>query len=146
MDWALSDTPPEGQKPEQGFQLPYTGKSLAGMQDPVADRFQAMAGKYAELMGKPIRVDDAFRSHEAQAEGYREKPSLVAPPGHSQHELGRALDIDETQADELDRLGLLQDYGFHRPMLGEKGNKREPWHIEPAPDFEQKGSGLVNRR
>lgn len=41
------------------------------------------------------------------------------------------MDIDEVQANELAKTGLLQKYGFYRPMMSHTpGHKFEPWHIE----------------
>ena len=122
----------------------YVNKSLAGVQLDVADRFESMAMDYQAMTGEPIKIDDAFRTEEQQAEGYRKKPHLVAPPGQSNHPKGLALDIDTTQAHELDSLGLLDEFGFHRPMMGHgKSGKYEPWHIEPVPDFEKKAGKIA---
>ena len=131
----------------QEFKLPYTGKSLAGVRDEVADNFQAMADEYYQLTGNQVQVNDAHRTRDMQTEAYRTKPNLAAPPGQSRHEDlsgtgSEALDIDETQANDLDRLGLLSEYGFHRPMLGQgKSGKVEKWHLEPI-DIEK----MINSR
>lgn len=110
---------------------PYVGQaSLTNMNTDFMSAFDQMAGEYYEKTGKQIKIDDAWRSYEAQAEAYRKKPQLAAPPGHSLHEQGRAMDINSNQANELASMGLLEKYGFHRPMLGKGGGKDEPWHIQ----------------
>lgn len=105
--------------------------NLKGMRPEYMDAFSAMAADYYRRTGKQLRVDDAFRTKEAQAAGYKAKPGLVAPPGHSLHERGLAMDINPDQAAELARMGLLEQYGFTRPMMNRTpGRKYEPWHVE----------------
>lgn len=124
--------------------LPYSGKAnFEGVNPQFMDNFQQMANEYMTQTGKQLTVNDAFRTRETQAKAYKEKPNLAAPPGHSWHERGMAMDIDETQANELDKLGLLGKYGFERPMMTKApGKKYEPWHIQWAP-FEAKASKVA---
>lgn len=130
--------------------LPYSGKAnFEGVNPQFMDNFQQMANEYMTQTGKQLTVNDAFRTRETQAKAYKEKPNLAAPPGHSWHERGMAMDIDETQANELAKLkdesgvDLLSKYGFHRPMMTKApGKKYEPWHIQWAP-FEPKASKIA---
>lgn len=87
--------------------------------------FTGMAKEYHALTGKSINVNEAFRSYEDQADLYRRMPNRAAKPGNSTHEFGLAVDINSTDTQELDRLGLLRKYGFSTSIGGEK------WHIEP---------------
>ena len=91
----------------------------------VRELFTGMAKEYNALTGKTIHVNQAFRSYEEQAALYAKDPSKAAKPGNSTHEYGLAIDINSSDADELDKLGLMRKYGFTRPIGGEK------WHLEP---------------
>lgn len=91
----------------------------------VHSRFNAMLAEYKARGGtRDIQVNSAYRSREEQARIYAEKPGQAARPGSSVHELGRAIDIHSADANELDRMGLLDKYGFSRPV------PNEPWHIQ----------------
>ncbi len=92
-----------------------------------------MAEEYKQKTGKPITVTDGFRSMEEQTRLYQQKPDLAAPPGRSMHQFGVAADIGTATGNELGEMGLLDKYGFTRPMYpGRRGGKVEPWHIEPT--------------
>lgn len=95
-------------------------------------RFEDMARDFHEQTGYPLRVTDTFRSREEQADVFRRKPNLAVAPGKSRHEYGDALDIDQSQVPTLEKLGLIDKYGFHRPAL----SKGERWHLE-LPRFEK---------
>jgi hypothetical protein len=86
------------------------------------NRFASMAGEYYDLTGGNIQVNSAKRSGKG-----------------SVHNYGYAIDINSSDANELNKLGLLDKYGFHRPLLNwgkYPGGKNEPWHIEPYPGNE----------
>jgi hypothetical protein len=124
----------------QSLQQPQQGKNnmYQGMSEDFINRFQAMNAAYKSQTGKDINVTDAFRTNAQQAEVYRNKPNLAAPPGYSNHEKGMAMDINTTQANELAQMGLLDKFGFTRPMLGQgSSGKNEPWHIELNPSVIQ---------
>lgn len=101
-----------------------------GQIDPVLrDRFGQMAQDFYEQTGQPLKVTDSFRSDEEQADVYRRKPELAAPAGQSKHNrkgVAHALDLDTNQVPKVEELGLLNKYGFSRPVL----HKGEIWHIE----------------
>lgn len=80
-----------------------------------------------------IHVVSGFRTHEAQARLWRDAvdryggptaaDDWVAPPGHSMHERGLAVDLGgdlDLAATIIDRLGL----PLYRPL------PNEPWHFE----------------
>ena len=95
-----------------------------GLNPGTKDSFVAMAEDYRKQGGKrPLNIESARRTTEQQEKLYRENPTLAAKPGRSLHEQGRALDIDRATAGELEKMGLLQKYGFARNVKG------EPWHI-----------------
>lgn len=101
-------------------------------------KFENMAQDFYQQTGVPLRVTDSFRSNEEQADVYRRKPNLAAKPGHSRHEHGEALDIDQEQIEKygVDKWNkLVANHGFIQPALKSKG---ETWHIE-LPRFEKAG-------
>lgn len=102
------------------------GSRLDGLSPAMLKQFLGMAEEYGRLTGKTIGVNSGSRTFEQQAELYKKYPGKAAKPGRSLHEYGLAVDIDQSVADELDKLGLMKKYGFTRPVGG------EPWHIEPA--------------
>lgn len=122
----------------QGFK---TKGNVKNMNPQFMQNFEAMAQEYYQATGKPLVINDAWRSYATQAAAHKKKPQLAAKPGHSLHEQGMAMDIDEIQAGELDQLGLFNKYGFYRPMMGQ-GQKYEPWHIQMA-EFERKAPKIA---
>jgi len=93
-----------------------------------AKAFRMMA-KAARKVGVELGIRSGYRSFKKQAALYRKykkgEGNLAAPPGFSNHESGRALDLFITN----DRVyAWLQahasSYGFHRTVPG------EPWHWE----------------
>lgn len=86
-----------------------------------------MAQEYGEATGKPIVINEGWRSFDRQAQLFKKYgPGRAARPGSSLHEYGLALDINTPIMGELESLGLLRKYGFTRPIRG------ETWHTEPA--------------
>lgn len=75
------------------------------------------------LMGAcGLSLTSGYRTYDEQADLYRRKPNLAAPPGRSNHEDGLAADI----AGDLDCAHQrAAEFGLHFPM------DHEPWHIEP---------------
>jgi len=100
--------------------------NLMGLHPVVLTRFSNMAKEYYELTGRKIQVNSGFRTREEQARLYRENPRKAAPPGRSRHQTGLAIDIQTVDANRLIQIGLMDKYGFHRPVRG------ETWHIEPV--------------
>lgn len=100
--------------------------NLSGLNPTLFQQFKAMAQEYGEITGKSILVTSGYRSREVQEALYRQNPSKAAKPGKSLHEFGLALDVNSSDLDALDKMGLMRKYGFTRPVGG------EPWHTEPA--------------
>jgi LAS superfamily LD-carboxypeptidase LdcB len=93
-----------------------------------ARAFRAMASA-ARKSGVELAIHSGYRSYAKQAELYREyrkgHGNLAAPPGFSNHESGRALDIYITDHRAYDWLREhASRYGFHRTVPG------EAWHWE----------------
>ena len=93
-----------------------------------AAAFRAMA-KAAHKAGIDLAIRSGFRSHAKQTALYRKyrkgDGNLAAPPGYSNHESGRALDIYITRDKVYDWLKEnAGHYGFYRTVTG------EAWHWE----------------
>ena len=101
--------------------------NLSGMNTGVWSNFVGMANDYYNTTGKRIPITDAKRSYEEQAMLYKKYHGIkpVAKPGRSMHEFGFAMDINSTEGNDLAQRGLLDKWGFSRPVGG------EAWHIEP---------------
>ena len=101
----------------------------------VKDSFINMIAEY----GKPVQINAAMRDVEEQQQMWDDaKPdpnnpnkrrnsqgNPVAPPGRSNHNYGRALDLNRNQVSELASTGLLTKYGFNTIP-------DDPPHIEMA--------------
>jgi hypothetical protein len=85
-----------------------------------------MAQEYFTATGKKLQINSGYRSNEEQARLYKSMPAgMAARPGSSMHNYGLAVDVQSSQASDLQRMGLLQKYGLTRPL------SNEPWHIQP---------------
>lgn len=82
----------------------------------VWDKFKGMASEYHSETGKSIQINSAYRN---------QKDSL--------HGQGYAIDMNSTNANELESMGLMEKWGFHRPLIPKLG---ETWHVEPYPGKE----------
>lgn len=94
--------------------------------------FMEMIAKY----GKSVTVTSAARTPEEQLQlwkrtvvngtpGFLPNGNLVAEPGTSKHEVGKAIDLNRSDVEALDKEGLLKRYGFTRLA-------KDPPHIEMA--------------
>lgn len=113
---------------------PYTegpGVDVGGLRPKVRDAFTAMAQEFLDTTGQKIYVTSAYRSTQQQAALHALNPLKAAKPGRSMHEYGYAIDIGSSYANRLVHMGLLDKYGFCRPMMRTGINNKEPWHIEP---------------
>lgn len=82
-----------------------------------------------------IGITSGFRTRAEQERLYRQKPHLAARPGRSNHEKGRAVDLNYFGSVEAQRWALANAhrFGLRFPMgVKVKGKKYEPWHIEPG--------------
>jgi hypothetical protein len=83
----------------------------------------------ATELGRPIVVTDAYRSEAQQAAAYASKPGIAAPPGHSYHERGLAIDINGSAYGGYDSpqyrrvVEVLESLGWS--FFDPSG---EPWH------------------
>lgn len=105
--------------------------SVEGMDADFLNRVNALIREGAKA-GVQIRIGNGFRTRAQQAALYKQKPHLAAPPGRSNHEKGLAADLvygPGAQSWAIENAGR---FGLRFPMLGGKGKKNEPWHIEPA--------------
>jgi LAS superfamily LD-carboxypeptidase LdcB len=108
-----------------------TGK-LAGVNGKLASAVTQAINDYEKLTGKTATITSGVRDREKQQRMYNEyiaggkqgKP--VAKPGNSLHETGNAVDISESAANDMDRLGLLKKYGLARPVAN------DPVHVQLA--------------
>ena len=98
---------------------------LEGLLPAYAQNLKAMAQEYGEMTGDSLLVKSGVRTKEQQQALHNADPT-AAKPGRSLHEFGLALDIDGSDLDKADELGLMRKYGFTRPVGG------EDWHMEPA--------------
>lgn len=99
---------------------------VAGLQDAAKSPLLAMAQEYFARTGKTLQINTARRSSAEQMALYSDGKHKAAAPGTSMHEYGYAIDMHAADANTLAGMGLLQKYGFVRPVSG------EPWHLEPA--------------
>lgn len=107
--------------------------NINGLHPSVKKLFLGMVQEYGELTGKSIQVNRAYSSPQEQATLYKQYgPGRAARPGTSLHEFGLALDVQSSDLEQLDKLGLLRKYGFTRPLGS------EPWHLEPAGIYDAK--------
>lgn len=103
-----------------------------------AEAFKLMSASYQQAFGTPICVTDSYRSFQAQAVLYAQKPGIAAIPGTSVH--GWALAIDACGG--IQSFGTAQynwmlanagKFGWLHPTWADPGNGREePWHWEYA--------------
>jgi hypothetical protein len=114
--------------------------TVEGLHPQVMQQFDLMAQEFYEKTGEPLIIASGRRTTERQAELYAADPNsgYVAKPGTSKHETGEAIDLDRGQVKKIEELGLLEKYGFHRPMQGQGAKKvNEPWHIQLTDEFKQ---------
>jgi LAS superfamily LD-carboxypeptidase LdcB len=125
------------------FRIRVTTVGPADVEVQTARAFTKMA-RAAQKAGVALVIRSGFRSHERQKELFRAWRegwgNRAARPGFSNHESGRALDID------LDRDGTFawltkngRKFGFRRTVPG------EPWHWEFQPSVTARASSTRRR-
>jgi hypothetical protein len=99
-----------------------------------AAAFNKMSQAYAKVFGSNICVTDAYRSYPEQVKVFRQRPSLAAVPGTSNHGWGLAVDLGcgvqssrsaqyRWLINNAGRFGWVHPaWAFHDPF--------EPWHWE----------------
>ncbi|HON82772.1 MAG TPA: D-alanyl-D-alanine carboxypeptidase family protein [Caldisericia bacterium] len=127
--YGWNNSPPSGTVTQSQLNNLFVGSDNihSGLDLNVQSNFNKMNDAYFKKTGKHIKINSGFRTYDEQKEMYNnaKDKKYVAKPGTSYHEKGLALDIDRDIVNELDEMGLLKEYGFHRPL------NFEPWHIEP---------------
>lgn len=89
--------------------------------------FLGAVEEYGQITGKNIQVNRAYSSTAEQEALYKKfGPGKAARPGTSLHEFGLAIDVQSSDLDAMDKLGLLRKYGLTRPLGSES------WHLEAA--------------
>jgi hypothetical protein len=100
---------------------------VKGLNPALQSNLVNMANEYYAATGKKLQVNSGFRSPKDQEKLFKSMPAgMAAKPGSSLHNYGLAVDVQSAQANELHNLGLLEKYGFVRPIQTEK------WHMQPA--------------
>jgi peptidoglycan DL-endopeptidase CwlO len=99
-----------------------------------AAAFDAMSAAYARVFGSNLCVSDSYRSYSQQLRVFRQRPSLAAVPGTSNHGWGLAVDLGcgvqysrsaqyRWMVENAARFGWVHPaWAFHDPF--------EPWHWE----------------
>lgn len=132
----------------------YNGQSAIKLQDGNEDingltpgtnkKLKEMSVDYKSATGNDLQVNSAYRSLDEQAHLFKTLPKgKAAAPGSSMHNFGIALDIPSAQVNQLAQNGLLQKYGFNRPI------PKEGWHIEDGDynrwDLKKKGKHIKEK-
>lgn len=110
--------------------------TVQGMNPNFMTMFYAMVGEAKKKGAMVVQINDGMRSLAEQKRLYNlykaKKGPLAAYPGTSRHGFGQAMDINTVNADQLEKMGLLKKYGFHRPLMKrlKNGKMTETWHIE----------------
>lgn len=100
--------------------------------------FNALSQRFAEDFGRPICVTDSYRSFSQQVAVKATRGFWAAPPGTSNHGLGKALDLcgGINNFGTIEHLWMKQNaplFGwFHPSWAAADGRKPEPWHWEYA--------------
>ena len=98
------------------------------MRPDAAKAYKAMQ-RAAKKAGVNFSVTDSYRDFAAQERLKKEKPSLAATPGKSNHGWGTALDVNVNEPKVYEWLKKNgRKYGFDQPM------DYEPWHWEYTRD------------
>lgn len=101
-------------------------------------RLAGMATEFVQKTGRKLTINSGYRSSTKQAELYKRDPQHAAKPGKSAHEVGAAIDINTTDINAAEQLGLLRKYKLFRPLYPpfKLSGILESWHVEP---LERKG-------
>ena len=106
--------------------------AIGGNWVPLSGRFKGdpgLAAAYQQALsyaGVPIRLNSAGRTHAEQVDLKRRKPTLAAAPGHSLHEKGLAIDVDNWRDPKVK--AALERAGFRQFDA-----RKEPWHFSYGP-------------
>lgn len=101
-----------------------------------AAAYERLAAAYRQAFGRSLCLSDSYRSYAEQVRLFREKPSLAAVPGTSNHGWGLAVDFcggmqSFGTPDQAWMRANAGSYGWYHPSWAEPGGSRpEPWHWE----------------
>jgi hypothetical protein len=103
--------------------------NLSGVDQRLVGALTAAADEYKSLTGKAVTVTSGLRDSAKQQQLYDAYKSgrskfPAAKPGTSKHEQGLAVDINQSDADAMDSMGLLRKHGLARPV------PKDPVHIQ----------------
>ena len=104
--------------------------NVDGLNSNVKANLSSLGQEYFDETGKRMQINSGYRSILDQEKLYRQNPKKAAKPGSSMHNYGYAIDLNSSELNEADSMGLLNKYGFHRPAYTKEG-KHETWHLEP---------------
>lgn len=103
-------------KGEKGYGwYAYKNPNLSKLEPSFWNNFEGMVGEYYDKTGNFVQINSAYRNQ-----------------GNSVHGAGYAIDINSPEANDMEKMGLMKKWGFHRPLLSWK-KKKETWHVEPYP-------------
>lgn len=92
------------------------------------DRIAAQSFAQVEAAyGKRIPITGSYRSYAQQAAAYALNPGRFAPPGHSLHEVGLAVDVNSAIEDDPSLVNAFTSNGWFRAAKIING-RHEPWH------------------
>ena len=99
-----------------------------------AAAFNAMSQAYAQAFGTNLCVGDSYRSYSQQVSIFRERPSLAAVPGTSNHGWGLAVDLgcgvqSSRSAQYRWMTRTASQFGWVHPAWAVH-DPYEPWHWE----------------
>jgi hypothetical protein len=103
-----------GSDSENALRTLTIGKRDVRVATPIALRLARAAKDFKAATGRDLQINQDFRTHEEQARLYKElskKGARVAPPGHSFHEKGLAIDVTNWKEAQpyLRKYGLVND-------------------------------------
>ena len=116
------------EKIKDTFKL-YHNPDVEGLNPSVKSNLTSLGEEYLTLTGKKMQINSAFRDVRQQEREYKANPKKAAKPGNSMHNYGYAVDINTSDLNKADTLGLLDKYNFHRNLIHAK--YPETWHLEP---------------
>lgn len=101
-----------------------------------ATAFNRLSRFHQRVQGRPLCVNDSYRSYSEQADVYRRTPNLAAVPGTSRHGWGIALDLcGGVQSFGTPAYRWMKAYGprfgwIHPAWAEPSGSMPEAWHWE----------------
>lgn len=109
------------------------GARIQGINSEFFNRFMQFASFIYHKYGQKLTITSGFRTYEEQLaiwERNEHNRNWAAPPGHSYHEKGLAIDYDPESTEYNQYLG---QFGLWQPL------SNELWHIEPIETKEMRG-------